>query len=144
MITAELRRAIGAAAGHPGADPQLRPGPQPGSYSSSLPFRLARDPRRYAQALAARLAAEPWIDKADVTGPGYLTVTVTRDALAGLAVRIAQGRPGLRGQRRAARPHRARARRRPDRRAGLAVRPGGPRRRGDRPSRRHRGCHGYF
>jgi arginyl-tRNA synthetase len=93
MITAELRRAIGAAAGHPDADPQLRPGPQPGSYSSSLPFRLARDPRRYAEALAARLAAEPWIDKAEVTGPGYLTVTVTRDALAGLAVRIARAGP---------------------------------------------------
>src|SRR5580704_16059344 len=93
MITAELRRAIGAAAGHPDADPQLRPGLQPGSYSSSLPFRLARDPRRYAQALAARLAAEPWIHKAEVTGPGYLTVTVTRDALAGLAVRIARAGP---------------------------------------------------
>jgi arginyl-tRNA synthetase len=93
MITAELRRAIGAAAGHPDADPQLRPGLQPGSYSSSLPFRLARDPRRYAQALAARLAAEPWIHKAEVTGPGYLTVTVTRDALAGLAVRIARVGP---------------------------------------------------
>jgi arginyl-tRNA synthetase len=93
MITAELRRAIAVAAGHPDADPQLRPGPQPGSYSSSLPFRLAGDPRPYAQTLAARLAAEPWIDKAEVTGPGYLTVTVTRDALAGLAVRIARAGP---------------------------------------------------
>ena len=89
MITAELRRAILAAAGHPDADPLLRPGPQPGSYTSSLPFRLARDPRAPAQALAARLAHEPWIAAADVTGPGYLTVTVTQDALAGLAVRIA-------------------------------------------------------
>jgi arginyl-tRNA synthetase len=93
MITAELRRAIAAAAGHPDADPQLRPGPQPGSYSSSLPFRLARDPSGYAQTLAARLAAEPWIGKAEVTGPGYLTVTVSRDALAGLAVRIARAGP---------------------------------------------------
>jgi arginyl-tRNA synthetase len=93
MITAELRRAILAAAGHPDADPQLRPGPQPGSYSSSLPFRLARDPRVPAKALATRLIREPWIAAADLTGPGYLTVTVTRDALAGLAVRIARAGP---------------------------------------------------
>ena len=93
MITAELRQAILAAAGHPDADPQLRPGPQPGSYSSSLPFRLARDPRVPAKALATRLIREPWIATADVTGPGYLTVTVTGDALAGLAVRIARAGP---------------------------------------------------
>ena len=39
MITAELRRAILAVAG-PDQDPLLRPGPEPGSYTSSLPFRL--------------------------------------------------------------------------------------------------------
>jgi arginyl-tRNA synthetase len=93
VITAGLRRAILAAAGLPGADPLLRPGPEPGSYASSLPFRLARrgqDPRDLAAALAARLAREPWIAAAQVTGPGFLTVTVTHDALAGLAVRIAR------------------------------------------------------
>ena len=94
MLTAELRRALLAAADRPDEDPLLRPGPQPGSYASSLPFRLKpRDPRAAARALAARLAKEPWIAKADVTGPGYLTVTVTRDALAGLAVRIARAGP---------------------------------------------------
>ena len=96
MITAGLRRAILAAAGLPGADPLLRPGPGPGSYASSLPFRLARrgqDPRDLAAALAARLAREPWIAAAQVTGPGFLTVTVTHDALAGLAVRIARAGP---------------------------------------------------
>ena len=96
MITAGLRRAILAAAGLPGADPLLRPGPGPGSYASSLPFRLARrgqDPRDLAAALAARLAREPWVAAAEVTGPGFLTVTVTHDALAGLAVRIARAGP---------------------------------------------------
>ena len=93
MLTAELRRAILAAAGTPHDDPLLRPGPQPGSYTSSLPFRISRDPQEAARALAARLATEPWIATADTTGPGYLTVTVTRDALAGLAVRIARAGP---------------------------------------------------
>jgi len=96
VITAGLRRAILDAAGLPGADPLLRPGPVPGSYASSLPFRLARsgqDPREVAAALAAELAREPWIAACEVTGRGFLTVTVTHDALAGLAVRIARAGP---------------------------------------------------
>jgi arginyl-tRNA synthetase len=90
VIAADLRRTILAAAGTPDDDPLLRPGPQPGSYTSSLPFHLNR---QAAQALAAKLTSEPWIDTASLTGPGYLTVTVTRDALAGLAVRIARAGP---------------------------------------------------
>jgi len=96
LITAELRRAILTAAGLPDADPLLRPGPAPGSYASSLPFRLARpgqDPREAAADLAARLGAEPWIEAAQPTGAGYLTVTVTHDVLAGLAVRVARAGP---------------------------------------------------
>jgi len=99
VITAGLRRAILAAACPGGAedgDPLLRPGPAPGSYASSLPFRLAepgQDPREVAAALAGRLAGEPWIAVAEVTGRGFLTVTVTHDALAGLAVRIARASP---------------------------------------------------
>ena len=46
-----------------------------------------------AAALAGRLAGEPWIAVAEVTGRGFLTVTVTHDALAGLAVRIARAGP---------------------------------------------------
>jgi arginyl-tRNA synthetase len=96
VITAELRQAILAAAGLEAGDPLLRPGPAPGRYASSLPFRAAapdQDPRALAAALAARLSGEPWIAAAAVTGPGYLTVTVTHDALAGLAVRIARAGP---------------------------------------------------
>ena len=109
VIAAELRRAILAAAGQPDRDPLLRPGPQPGSYTSSLPFRLA--PRDRARPSARPPdAREPWIAAADLTGPGYLTVTVTHDALAGLAVRIARAGPACARQRRAGRPHRARPR----------------------------------
>jgi arginyl-tRNA synthetase len=87
MITADLRRAIVAAVGQ---DPLLRPGPHPGSYASSLPFRLGPEA---ARALASTLECEPWINTASLTGPGYLTVTVTHDILAGLAVRIARAGP---------------------------------------------------
>jgi arginyl-tRNA synthetase len=83
MLTAGLRRAIGA------DDPQLRPGPVPGSYTSSLPFRLdPGDPRTAAGGLAARLREQLWIAKAEVTGPGFVTVTVTHATLARLAIRI--------------------------------------------------------
>jgi arginyl-tRNA synthetase len=43
--------------------------------------------------MAARLETEPWIATAEVTGAGYLTVTVTPDALAALAVRIPRAGP---------------------------------------------------
>jgi arginyl-tRNA synthetase len=93
VITAGLRRAILAAVGREGADPLLRPGPAPGSYTSSLPFRLGADPRAAAAALAARLQDELWIATAEVTGPGFLTVTVTPATLARLAIRIANAGP---------------------------------------------------
>jgi arginyl-tRNA synthetase len=93
VITAGLRRTILAAAGLDQGDPLLRPGPAPGSYASSLPFRLGPDPRAAAAALAARLVGESWIAAAEVTGPGFVTVTVTHATLARLAIRIANAGP---------------------------------------------------
>ncbi|MBV9204578.1 MAG: hypothetical protein JO037_04040 [Actinobacteria bacterium] len=95
MITADLRRVLAELSGDH-TDPRLRPGPVPGSYASGLAFRLARaghDPRELAAVLAARLERRPWITAAEVTGPGFVTVTVTRDTLARLAVRVAQAGP---------------------------------------------------
>src|SRR5712691_8306992 len=61
----------------------------PGTYATSLPFALARltgtPPGPLAELLASDLAAEPWISAAHGTGAGYLTVTVTRGHLTGLA-----------------------------------------------------------
>jgi arginyl-tRNA synthetase len=94
VITAGLRRAIGAAAGRQDAEPVLRPGPAPGSYTSSLPFRLdPGDPRQTAARLAARLRDQAWIAAAEVTGSGFVTVTVTHATLARLAIRIANAGP---------------------------------------------------
>jgi arginyl-tRNA synthetase len=93
VITTELRRAILAAVGRGPEDPLLRPGPVPGSYATALPLRLGPDPRTAATHLAGTLRAEPWIAKAEVTGPGFVTMAVTHDTLAGLAVRITQAGP---------------------------------------------------
>ena len=105
-IGAELARLIAAAvtagelpsaAGTVSAAGTWRPPPggAPGTYSSSLPFRLADAGAApgIAELLAARLARRVWISAATVTGGGYLTVTVTADALAGLAVRVTQAGP---------------------------------------------------
>jgi arginyl-tRNA synthetase len=64
--------------------------PVPGTYGTPIAFRLAGRPAKaqgIATTLAAALRRADWICSATVTG-GYVTVTVTQDALAGLAVRI--------------------------------------------------------
>ena len=75
----------------------LRPVPPalgggPGRYASTLPYLLAAPgtaPGQVAAILAARLAGLDWI--AEATGAaGHLTITVTGEALAALAVRIPQ------------------------------------------------------
>jgi arginyl-tRNA synthetase len=112
-IGAELARVITAAvaagqlppaaAGMASAAGTWRPPPvaAPGCYSSSLPFRLAaccgRGAGQVAALLAAGLRGQRWISDAAVTGAGYLTVTVTPETLAGLAVRVSQAGPACAG-----------------------------------------------
>ncbi len=93
MITGDLRRAIARAVADEGlapADPGLRPGGGPGRYAASVALSLAADPGDLARRLARRLAGQPPIASAEVTGPGYLTITVTPEALAALPDRIAR------------------------------------------------------
>jgi arginyl-tRNA synthetase len=106
VLTADIRHAVWAAArdaaqagelpamigqGSRPADPStLRPA-GPGRYASTLPYLLATPrcpPRQAAQALAARVAAQPWAAAVGAT-TGHLMITVTDDALAALPVRIA-------------------------------------------------------
>jgi len=84
-----IARAV-AAAGFGCADPGLRPAGGPGRYASSVAFVLGESPREIAWRLAAELAREPWIAAAEATGPGYLTVAVTRQTLTELPERIAE------------------------------------------------------
>jgi arginyl-tRNA synthetase len=69
----------------------------PASYATSWPFDLARgtgrQPAELAAALAGRLAAVPWLTAAQPTGDGYLTITVTPQALADIARRIVAAGP---------------------------------------------------
>ena len=97
MLSADLRHALAAAAraaGHPGPwrDVGLRDGGAPGRYASSLPFRFA-DPPGTARAIAVALRAEDWIADAEPTGHGYLTITVTPEALTRTAVEAAETGP---------------------------------------------------
>ncbi len=97
MLSADLRHAIAAAAraaGHPGPwrDVGLRDGGAPGRYASSLPLRFA-DPPGTARAMAVALRAEDWIADAEPTGHGYLTITVTPEALTRTAVEAAEAGP---------------------------------------------------
>lgn len=97
MITRDLRSAIAravAAAGYgQGRDPGLRPAGVPGRYAASVALALGAHPRETAATLARLLAREPWIGAAEVTGPGYLTVTVTPGALAAVADEVTAAGP---------------------------------------------------
>ena len=102
MLTGDLDRLLAAEIGAPaigmaGAWQPAPPdsAPAPGTYATSVAFRLAGRPARaqgIARTLAAALRLADWVCSATVTG-GYVTVTVTPDALARLAVRITTAGP---------------------------------------------------
>jgi arginyl-tRNA synthetase len=108
VITADLDRELAAAVAALAADGQLpaaaaqfapggtwrpAPGGGPSAFATSLAFELARldarKPGEIAAILAAPLSALPWVQTAEPAGDGYLTITVTAQALAGSAARMA-------------------------------------------------------
>jgi arginyl-tRNA synthetase len=96
VITRDLRCAIAravAAGCRQAREPGLRPTGTPGQYAASIALTLGGNPREMARELGARLAEERWIDTAEVTGPGYLTITVTPEALAAVADNVAAAGP---------------------------------------------------
>jgi arginyl-tRNA synthetase len=91
VISSDVRRAIARAVAVEGlgpADPGLRPTGTPGQYASSVAFASGEQRHSVAARLAARLAEADGIARAEVTGPGFLAVTVTPEALAALPDRI--------------------------------------------------------
>jgi arginyl-tRNA synthetase len=97
VIPGDIGRALGVRASGTWRPAPPEAGGGPGTYATSLPFRLAEaagtEPAAVAARLAARLRGEPWIAETAVTG-GYLTATVTSRALARLAVRVPAAGPG--------------------------------------------------
>jgi arginyl-tRNA synthetase len=98
VITGDLDRALASEVSSAGT---WRPAP-PGAVcrlracTTTVAFRPAGGhdgPGTVAAGLAARLAGLDWV-AATVTGGGYLTVTVTADALARLAVRVTEAGQG--------------------------------------------------
>jgi len=108
VITGDLDRELAASVAALAADGQLpvravqvtrggtwRPalGGEPASFATSLAFELARldgrKPAEIAAVLAAPLGTLQWVQAAEPTGAGYLTITVTREALAASAARMA-------------------------------------------------------
>jgi arginyl-tRNA synthetase len=77
----------------PGGTWRPAPGGDPARYATSLPFEIARQsgctPADVAAVLAGPLRAIPWVQAADPAGDGYLTITVTHEALAASAARMA-------------------------------------------------------
>ena len=59
-----------------------------GDYATNVALRLAkpagRPPREVAELVAARLREHPGVATVEVAGPGFLNVTLAKDALAGL------------------------------------------------------------
>ena len=97
MITGDVRHAIAravAAEGLPPADPGLRPAGVPGQYASSVAFAFGEQREQAAAAIAARLAGTDGIARAQITGPGFITITIAPGELAGLPERIAAAGPG--------------------------------------------------
>lgn len=73
------------------------PGADPASFATSLAFELAalanRKPASIAARLAAPLTSMPWVAAAEVTGGGYVTITVTARALGDTTRQLAAAGP---------------------------------------------------
>jgi arginyl-tRNA synthetase len=68
-----------------------------GDYATNVALRLAkpagRPPREVAELVAARLREHPGVAIVDVAGPGFLNVTLAKDALAGLVRTVLEAGP---------------------------------------------------
>jgi arginyl-tRNA synthetase len=92
-LAAEGQLPAAAAQFTPGGTWRPAPGATPAAFATSLAFEIARldgrKPAEIAAVLARPLGALPWVEAAEPAGDGYLTITVTPQALAGSAARMA-------------------------------------------------------
>jgi arginyl-tRNA synthetase len=70
-----------------------------GDYATNVALRLAKPagkpPRAVAELLASRLLDHPGVDQVHVAGPGFLNVTLAKDALAGLVRTVLAAGPAF-------------------------------------------------
>ena len=96
MITRDLRRALARAVAAAGfeaaAEPGLRPTGTPASTPPASPSPSARTPRD-RRGPRRRAAGRALDREPEVTGPGYLTVTVTPETLAAVADAVTAAGP---------------------------------------------------
>jgi arginyl-tRNA synthetase len=96
VITGDVRGAIAravAAEGLPPADPGLRPTGVPGQCASSVAFAFGERRLHVAARIAAYLTQTDGIARAELTGPGFITITIAPEELAALPERIANAGP---------------------------------------------------
>jgi arginyl-tRNA synthetase len=96
VISADVRRAIAraiAAEGLPPADPGLRPTGVPGQYASSVAFAFGEQRHELAARVADQLAHADGVARAELTGPGFITITIAPEELAAQAERITRAGP---------------------------------------------------
>jgi arginyl-tRNA synthetase len=113
-LVADGQLPVAAAQFAPGGTWRPAPGGGPSAFATSLAFELARldgrKPAEIAAVLATPLGAISWVQTAEPAGDGYLTITVTAQALAASAARMAAAGTGcaqstiLRGTTAAVRP----------------------------------------
>jgi arginyl-tRNA synthetase len=96
VISGDVRRAIAraiAAEGLAPAEPGLRPTGVPGQYGSSVAFAFGERRHQAAARIAAQLLKTDGIARAELTGPGFITITIVPGELAALPERIAAAGP---------------------------------------------------
>jgi arginyl-tRNA synthetase len=90
VLAERVRAAVQAAfgAGHAGADPLIRPS-QFADFQANVALPLARQlgmpPRRVAEQIVADLDVAGVCDRAEVSGPGFINLTLASDWIAGQA-----------------------------------------------------------
>jgi arginyl-tRNA synthetase len=90
ILAAEVRDALAAELGpeYANADPVIRPSDFADYQSNaamSLSKRAARPPRQIAELVAGRLATSSAVASAEVSGPGFINITLADDWIAGQA-----------------------------------------------------------
>jgi arginyl-tRNA synthetase len=99
-LASELRDLAAALGELAGAEVELvrPPERQPGDYATNVALRMAkaagRSPRELAEELAAKAAALPEVERAEVAGPGFVNLHLTDDFFRAVLAEVGQGYGG--------------------------------------------------